>query len=143
MLHLPAEIATEIVSAWLSFVKQKPESQASAVPGGNTGTTDVPCMPCIASTQEPGPPSEKVSNLIAAIGAVAKLLTKAEIREDPEAQKAMDDEFYKLQGDGITGTCHLGLVPSKGKTRRNARSTNDRRKDPLWSRVWYRIDKGL
>ena len=35
MLHLPAEIATEITSAWLSFVVQKPESQASAVPGGN------------------------------------------------------------------------------------------------------------
>ena len=35
MLHLPAEIATEIVSAWLSCVKQKPESQASAVPGGD------------------------------------------------------------------------------------------------------------
>ena len=87
MLHLPAEIATEIVSAWLSFMKQKPESQASAVSGGNTGTMDVPRMPCCASTQEPGPPSEPVGALIAAIGAVAKLLTKAEIKEDPEAQK--------------------------------------------------------
>ena len=140
MLHLPAEIATEIVSAWLSFVKQKPESQASAVPGGNTGTTDVPCMPCIASTQEPGPPSEKVSNLIAAIGAVAKLLTKAEIREDPEAQKAMDAEFYKLQGDGITGTWDLSQVRAKRDVMQEARN---RRKDTLWSRVWYRIDKGF
>ena len=89
MLHLPAEIATEIVSALISFVKQKPESQASAVPGGNTGTLDVPRMPCCASSQE-------VGALIAAIGAVAKLLTKAEIKEGPKAQKAMDTEFYKL-----------------------------------------------
>ena len=91
MLHLPAEIVTESVSAWHSFVIQKPESQASAVPGGNTGTTDVPRMPCSASSiQEPGPPSEPIRDMIAAIGAVAKLLTKSEIREDPEAQKAMD-----------------------------------------------------
>ena len=94
MLHLPAEIATEIVSAWVSFMKQKPESQASGVPGGNTGTMDVPRMPCSASsTQEPGPPSEPTADMIAAIGAVAKLFTKSEIREDPEAQKAMDYEF--------------------------------------------------
>ena len=87
MLHLPAEIAAEIVSAWHSFVIQKPESQASAVPGGNTGTMDVPRMPCSASSvQEPGPPSESIKDLIAAIGAVAKLLTKSEIRDDPEAQ---------------------------------------------------------
>ena len=107
MLHLPAEIATEIVSAWVGFIKQKPESQASAVPGGNTGTLDVPRMPCCASSQEPGPPSVPVGTWIAAIGAVAKLLTKAEIKEDPEAQKAMDTEFYKLQGDGTTGTWDL------------------------------------
>ena len=105
MLYLPAEIATEIASAWHSFVVQKPESQASAVPGGNTGTMDVPRMPCSASSiQEPGPPSEPIADLIASTAAVAKLLTKAEIRQDPEAQKAMDTEFYKLQGDGITGT---------------------------------------
>ena len=121
MLHLPAEIATEIVSAWLSFVIQKPESQASAVPGGNTGTTDVPRMPCSASTQEPGPPSEPIGDLIAAIGAVAKLLTKAEIREDPEAQKAMDAEFYKLQGDGITGTWDLSQVRAKRDVMQEAR----------------------
>ena len=126
MLHLPAEIATEIVSAWLSFVMQKPESQASAVPGGNTGTTDVPRMPCSASTQEPGPPSEPVSNLIAAIGAVAKLLTKAEIREDPEAQKAMDAEFYKLQGDGITGTWDLPQVRAKRDVMQEARKQEKR-----------------
>ena len=72
MLHLPAEIATEIVSAWLSYVRLKPESQASAVSGGNTGTTDVPRMPCGASTQEPGPPSEPIGALIAAIGAVER-----------------------------------------------------------------------
>ena len=141
MLHLPAEIATEIVSAWLNFVKQKPESQASAVPGGNTGTTDVPCMPCIASTQEPGPPSEKVSNLIAAIGAVAKLLTKAEIREDPEAQKAMDDEFYKLQGDGTTGTWDLSQVRAKRDVMRDARSTGE--KTHCERVFWYRIDQGF
>ena len=34
MLYPPAEIATEIVSAWVSFMKQKPESQVSAVSGG-------------------------------------------------------------------------------------------------------------
>ena len=113
MLHLPAEIATEIVSAWVDFIKQKPESQASAVPGGNTGTQDVPRMPCRMDSQEPGPPSEPVGALIAAIGAVAKLLTKAEIKEDAEAQKAMDNESYKLQGDGTTGTWDLSQVRAK------------------------------
>ena len=125
MLHLPAEIATEIVSAWISFVKQKPESQASAVPGGNAGTPDVPRMPCCASSQEPGPPSESVGALIAAIGAVAKLL-KAEIREDPEAQKAMDTEFYKLQGDGTTGTWDLSQVRAKRDVMQEARRTGEK-----------------
>ena len=79
MLHLPAEIAAEITSAWLNFVRQKPEPQASAVSGGNAGTQDVPRMPCRSEPQEPGPPSEPMCALMAAIGAVAKLLTKAEI----------------------------------------------------------------
>ena len=104
MLHLPAEIAAEITSGWLNFVKQKPEPQASVVSGGNAGTQDVPRMPCRSEPQEPGPPSEPIGALMAAIGAVAKLLTKAEIKEDAEAQKAMDTAFYKLQGDGTTGT---------------------------------------
>ena len=123
MLHLPAEIAAEITSAWLNFVRQKPEPQASAVSGGNAGTPDVPRMPCCASSQEPGPPSEPVGALIAAIGAVAKLLTKAEIREDPEAQKAMDTEFYKLQGDGTTGTWELSQVRAKRDVLQDARKT--------------------
>ena len=83
-------------------------------------------MPCSASTQEPGSPSEPVGALIAAIGAVAKLLTKAEIREDPEAQKAMDTEFYKLQGDGITGTWDLSQVRAKRDVMQEARKQEKR-----------------
>ena len=83
-------------------------------------------QPCSASTQEPGPPSEPVGDLIAAIGAVAKLLTKAEIREDPEAQKAMDAEFYKLQGDGITGTWDLSQVRAKRDVMQEARKQEKR-----------------
>ena len=93
MLHLPAEIAAEITSGWLNFVKQKPEPQASVSPGGNAGIQDVPRMPCRSEPQEPGPPSEPIAVLIAAIGAVEKLLTKAEIKADSEAQQAMDTEF--------------------------------------------------
>ena len=93
-------------------MNMKPESQASAVSGGDAETKGVPRMPCRDEPQLPGPPSEPIGALIAAIGAVAKLLTKAEIKEDSEAQLAMDTEFYKLQGDGTTGTVsytHLTL----------------------------------
>ena len=128
MLHLPAEIAAEVTSGWLNYVKQRPEPQASVISGGNAGIPDVPRLPCRSESQEPGPPSEPIGALIAAIGAVAKLLTKAEIREDSEAQEAMDAEFYKLQGDGTTGTWDLSQV-------------QNRREDSLWARVWYRIDQ--
>ena len=43
------------------------------------------------------------------------------IREDPEAQKAMDAEFYKLQGDGTTGTWDLFQVRAKRDVMRDAR----------------------
>ena len=81
---------------------------------------------CRSEPQEPGPPSEPVGALMAAIGAVAKLLTKAEIREDTEAQKAMDTEFYKLQGDGKTGTWDLSQVRAKRDVMRDARSAGDK-----------------
>ena len=110
MMYLPAEIAAGITSEWLTYVIMKPEPQASAVSGGNAGTQDVPRMPCRDEPQSPGPPSEPIAALIAAIGAVAKLLSKSEIREDSEAQKAMDTEFYKLQGDGTTETWDLSQV---------------------------------
>ena len=125
MMYLPAEIATGISTQWMTYMSMKPESQASAVSGGDAETKDVPRMPCRDEPQLPGPPSEPIGALIAAIGAVAKLLTKAEIKEDSEAQLAMDTEFYKLQGDGTTGTWDLSQVRAKKDVMREARSKGE------------------
>ena len=124
-MYLPAEIATGISTQWMTYMSMKPESQASAVSGGDAETKDVPRMPCRDEPQLPGPPSEPIGALIAAIGAVAKLLTKAEIKEDSEAQLAMDTEFYKLQGDGTTGTWDLSQVRAKKDVMREARSKGE------------------
>ena len=83
-------------------------------------------MPYRQESQEPGPPSEPIGALVAAVGAVVKLLTEAEIKEDSEAQKAMDTEFYKLQGDGITGTWDLSQVRAKRDVMQEARKQEKR-----------------
>ena len=57
-------------------------------------------MPLTSDPQQPDDPNDPIRMLIAVIGAVAKVLTKAEIHANKKAQKAMDDEYYKLQNRG-------------------------------------------
>ena len=121
MMYLPAEIATGISTQWMTYMSMKPESQASAVSGGDAETKDVPRMPCRDEPQLPGPPSEPIGALIAAIGAVAKLLTTAEIKEDSEAQLAMDTEFYFVQASRGWHDRDVGLVPGASEERCHAR----------------------
>ena len=94
---LPIEMATAVTMAWrqtlaaTSFIDSLcSDARADAVPQ----------MPTTNVRQDPGPPSDPVRDLVAAIGAVAQILSPKEIREDPEAQKAMDVEYQKLQNGG-------------------------------------------
>ena len=57
-------------------------------------------MPLTTVAQEAGPPHDPIKDLLCSIVAVAKLLSKAEIAEDPDAQRAMDEEYQKLQKGG-------------------------------------------
>ena len=108
---LPIEIAMAITKAWrqtqaaATFVEQL----ASISRCGNARETAIPQMPTTTVPQEPGPPSDPIRDLIAAIGAVAKVFTPKEIRADPAAQHAMDVEYRKPEDGGTLRKRTLNL----------------------------------
>jgi hypothetical protein len=117
---LPIEIATAITKAWrqtlvaTSYV----DELCSDARRGDARADVIPQMPVMPVRQEPGPPSDPIRDLLCAIGAVAKVLSPKEIREDVEAQKAMDTEYQKLQ---VGGTWRIKDVKPWREVRERAR----------------------
>ena len=83
-------MAIEVSRAWARTVQCAVATQQPALVRAGHGSADaVPQMPLAEVPIPSTDPADPVASLIKAIACVAKVLTKAEIAADPEAQEAM------------------------------------------------------
>ena len=100
LLRGPYEIAAVVAKDWARAVHCEVATRPASSRAGHGSVVAVPCMPCTEVPMPSTDPNEPIRKLTHALACVAKVLTKAEIKSDPDAQKAMDAEYYKLQKNG-------------------------------------------